>query len=116
MRHIVEHNDGLVLAEYHWRRGRRWESLAMTATGEPQSAGQGSHEEFITEHYWGYTARRGGCSEYRGEHPRRRVLAAGAAKIAAGRGTPFRAPIFGGPPAAPISRVFAPRLPNPGLQ
>src|SRR5205823_833991 len=33
-------------------RGRRWETLAMSATGEPQSAGHGSHEEFITEHYW----------------------------------------------------------------
>ena len=28
-------------------------------------------EEFITEHYWGYTAQRnGGCTEYKVEHPR----------------------------------------------
>jgi len=27
-------------------------------------------EEFITEHYWGYTARSAGTSEYRVEHPR----------------------------------------------
>jgi uncharacterized protein len=42
----------------------------MTAAGEAQSIPAGSHAEFITEHYWGYTALRNGCSEYRVEHPR----------------------------------------------
>lgn len=70
MRHRLEHKEGRVLAEYEWRRGKRWETLAMTAIGEPQSAATGSHEEFITEHYWGYTARRSGLSEYRVEHSR----------------------------------------------
>ena len=37
-----------MLAEYQWRRGQRWETLAMTAIGEPQSSAAGSHEEFIT--------------------------------------------------------------------
>jgi hypothetical protein len=45
----------------------------MTAAGEPQTIPAGSHAEFITEHYWGYTALRSGCSEYRVEHPRWRV-------------------------------------------
>ena len=27
----------------------------MTASGESQDSAQDSHEEFITEHYWGYT-------------------------------------------------------------
>jgi uncharacterized protein YqjF (DUF2071 family) len=73
MRHRLQHRDGNVMAEYQWRRGKRWETLAMTASGEPQGAVQGSHEEFITEHYWGYTARRSGLSEYRVEHPRWRL-------------------------------------------
>ena len=81
MRHALEHKDGRVFAEYQWRRGRRWETLAMTAIGEPQSAGHGSHEEFITEHYWGYTARRDGCSEYRVEHPRWRLWKADTTKF-----------------------------------
>ena len=59
--------------EYSWRRGRKWESLKMTATGEAQSIPAGSHAEFITEHYWGYTALRSGCSEYRVEHPRWKI-------------------------------------------
>ena len=59
--------------EYSWRRGRKWESLKMSATGEPQTIPAGSHAEFITEHYWGYTCFRGGCSEYRVEHPRWKI-------------------------------------------
>jgi uncharacterized protein len=42
----------------------------MEAIGEAQSIPAGSHAEFITEHYWGYTALRDRCSEYRVEHPR----------------------------------------------
>src|SRR3977135_414622 len=64
MRHVLEHKEGRVFAEYQWRRGRRWETLAMTGSGEPQSAARGSHEEFITEHYLRYHERRPGCSEY----------------------------------------------------
>jgi hypothetical protein len=32
-----------------------------------------SHAEFIIEHYWGYTALRSGCVEYRVEHPRWKI-------------------------------------------
>jgi len=73
MKHEIEHVDGNLKVEYFWRRGRRWESLRMTATGEPQTIPAGSHAEFITEHYWGYTALRSGCSEYRVEHPRWKI-------------------------------------------
>src|SRR6266568_4843994 len=61
--------DLRIKVEYSWRRGSKWESLAMTASGEPQNIPAGSHAEFITEHHWGYTCVRGGCSEYRVEHP-----------------------------------------------
>ena len=65
--------DGNLKVEYSWRRGRKWESLKMTATGEAQPIPAGSHAEFITEHYWGYTALRSRCSEYRVEHPRWKI-------------------------------------------
>ena len=45
----------------------------MSAAGEPQSISAGSHAEFITEHYWGYTFVRDGCSEYRVERPRWKI-------------------------------------------
>jgi uncharacterized protein YqjF (DUF2071 family) len=70
MRHAIIDDGARVSAEYSWRRGKKWESLRVTATGKPQSISAGSHAEFITEHYWGYTSVRAGCSEYRIEHPR----------------------------------------------
>jgi hypothetical protein len=42
--------------------------------GDARPTLEGSQEEFITEHYWGYTAQRNhGCSEYRVEHVRWKV-------------------------------------------
>ena len=73
MKREIEHLAGNLKVEYSWRRGRRWESLKMTAAGEPQPIPAGSHAEFITEHYWGYTSLRSGCGEYRVEHPRWKI-------------------------------------------
>src|SRR5438094_817417 len=60
MKHEIEDLNGNLKVEYSWRRGRKWESLKMNAAGEPQAIPAGSHAEFITEHYWGYTSLRGG--------------------------------------------------------
>jgi uncharacterized protein len=73
MKHEIEHLDENLRVEYSWRRGRKWESLNMSATGEPQTIPAGTHAEFITEHYWGYTSLRDGCGEYRVEHPRWKI-------------------------------------------
>jgi len=72
MKHEIEHLGNLKV-EYSWRHGRKWESLNMTATGAAQPIPVESHAEFISEHYWGYTALRSGCSEYRVEHPRWKI-------------------------------------------
>src|SRR5437660_9299030 len=37
MNHDIEHADLNVKVAYSWRRGRKWESLTMTATGEPEN-------------------------------------------------------------------------------
>jgi uncharacterized protein YqjF (DUF2071 family) len=55
--------------EYGWRTPSGWNALRCAVTGEAEPLREGSEEEFITEHYWGYTARHGGCDEYRVEHP-----------------------------------------------
>jgi uncharacterized protein YqjF (DUF2071 family) len=70
MRSEVKDDASGVAATYEWRRGRKWERLAMSAHGPAQNITAGSHEDFITEHHWGYTARAAGTSEYRVEHPR----------------------------------------------
>lgn len=107
MRHVLEHKEGRVFAEYQWRRGRRWETLAMTAAGEPQSAGHGSHEEFITEHYWGYTARRDGSSEYRVEHPRWLLWQAATTKFDADVATLYGPQFVDALKAPPVSAFIA---------
>jgi hypothetical protein len=73
MKHKIEQLDGNLKVEYSWRRGRRWESLRMMAACEPQAIPAGTHAEFITEHYYGYTSLRNGCGEYRVDHPRWRI-------------------------------------------
>jgi len=56
--------------EYCWRFQKRWHCLRAGALGEPQPIAPGSEEEFIAEHYWGYSVqRRGGSLEYQVEHP-----------------------------------------------
>jgi hypothetical protein len=70
MRHRVEAG----LREYGWYVDGRWNSLAAEVSGEPAPLKTGSPEEFIFEHYWGYTPQRdGGTVEYQVEHPRWRT-------------------------------------------
>src|SRR5919108_364545 len=104
MKHQIDHVDLKLSVEYSWRRGRKWESLKMSATEEPQTILAGSHAEFITEHYWGYTCFRGGCSEYRVEHPRWKVWNAETfelnADVAALYGEQFVEPLSAKPHSA----------------
>jgi uncharacterized protein YqjF (DUF2071 family) len=56
---------------YAWKHSGRWHSLGVETSPVPQPFAAGSEEEFITEHYWGYTKRsRGATSEYAVQHPR----------------------------------------------
>jgi uncharacterized protein YqjF (DUF2071 family) len=87
MKHFIEHRDGALSVEYSWRRDSKWESIAMSALGDPVPVLAGTHEEFITEHYWGYTSVRGGCSEYRVEHPRWRIWPADNFQVIANMAT-----------------------------
>jgi len=100
MRSEVEEKEGIVRARYEWRRGKKWEHLAMSAEGDAQSCRAGSHEEFITEHYWGYTAlsrrsweakaeRGQRTSEYRVEHPRWKIWRANSFEFEADVATLF---------------------------
>jgi len=57
-------------AQYAWRLEGRWHSCRGTAGDAFILPAAGSLEEFITEHYWGYTKQRDGSTvEYRVEHP-----------------------------------------------
>ena len=55
--------------EFAWRMGRAWTRIDARPTGVAAPVVPGSHEEFITEHYWGYTRQRdGGTVEYHVVH------------------------------------------------
>ncbi len=76
MRHsILERSaHGSPRVEYDWRHQGRWNRMQAQTTGALQAITPGSEEEFITEHYWGYTAQKdGGALEYQVEHPPWRV-------------------------------------------
>lgn len=102
MQHTIIDDGKSVFVEYRWRRAKTWESLCITSAGQASSVAAGSHEEFITEHYWGYTAGKR-TSEYRVEHPRWKVWAASTAKFDADvsklYGEQFVAPLAA-PPAS----------------
>jgi uncharacterized protein len=56
-------------ARYEWLSGCKWGGLRVEAAGEPSLPAEGSLEQFITEHYWGYAAQRdGSCVEYEVKH------------------------------------------------
>jgi uncharacterized protein len=62
------------LVEYTWKHRRRRHRLGGMVIGDPALPQPGSEEEFISEHYWGYTRlgqRKTG--EYQVEHPAWRV-------------------------------------------
>jgi uncharacterized protein len=69
MRHRIETERLNKTAEYQWRVGDRWCRLSAQTVGFPTHPQEGSLEQFITEHYWGYsTQRKGGCVEYHVSH------------------------------------------------
>ncbi len=56
--------------------------LELTPSGDPSLAADGSEEQFVTEHYWGYTIQRDGSSmEYKVAHVPWRLWQAASARF-----------------------------------
>ena len=75
MSHAVDlREDSGGSAMYRWSYRGSPHSLHASVSGAARPLTLGSEAEFITEHYWGYTAQRDGSAlEYRVEHPPWRV-------------------------------------------
>ena len=69
-RHVIRLDPDALKVCYEWRYKRKWQRLAVTAGPDLRPIEPRSEEEFITEHYWGYTKRRRSTAEYPVEHPR----------------------------------------------
>ena len=73
MDHVWETNGTSLKVEYSWERKIR-HRLSVTTDSNPVDMNAGSEEEFITEHFWGYTKIDNQVtSEYGVEHPRWKV-------------------------------------------
>jgi uncharacterized protein len=64
--------------EYRWQQANKWNRVGIACPDQmPAPPQPDSLEEFIIEHYWGYTFAAGGVTrEYHVEHPRWRILLA----------------------------------------
>lgn len=81
MRHNVSANETRRTTEYQWKLNGNWCTLHAEATGDAAIPKEESLEQFITEHYWGYVSRRGGCLEYRVSHEPWRVWSCKAGRF-----------------------------------
>ena len=70
MRHRIDHGPDALRVAYDWRLGGRWQRFGLTADPTDRPLTAGSVEEFITEHYFGYTRHSPvRTSEYEVTHP-----------------------------------------------
>lgn len=98
--------EGLV--EYSWRERSGRQRVAAAVSGAVAPAEPGSHEEFITEHYWGYTAlRSGGTAEYHVSHPRWDLWRADGAVLECDAGSVYGREFAGPLAAKPVSAFVA---------
>ncbi|HXX43244.1 MAG TPA: DUF2071 domain-containing protein [Candidatus Acidoferrales bacterium] len=80
MRHSIKAAGSNGVVRYEWRLDGQWCGIEAQLSGYPAPAREGSLEQFITEHYWGYSATRGrGALEYHVSHVPWRVWASGNA-------------------------------------
>jgi uncharacterized protein YqjF (DUF2071 family) len=56
MQHLVSMDGPTKTAEYRWQLNGAWCRLFAQTSGDPAQPTDGSLEQFITEHYWGYSA------------------------------------------------------------
>jgi hypothetical protein len=70
MEHTWKDNNNTIEIEYRWKNSE-WNSIKVIADNSLNDFKEGSEEEFISEHYWGYTKTPGNTtSEYGVEHPK----------------------------------------------
>lgn len=102
----IEPGDGDVprRVEYAWRHRRRYGLVAVETDGPARALEPGSHEHYIAEHYWGYSAlSRGRTKEYLVAHPSWRVSSAASATFQCDAAALYGEPLaecLSGPPAS----------------
>lgn len=82
MRNFIEQTANETKLGYHWRYQNQWNKIEATIGNTATAMQEGSEEEFIAEHYWGYSrhSKLVTC-EYGVEHPRWNVYPVKSYKI-----------------------------------
>jgi hypothetical protein len=70
MKHFYETTRDEIHLGYQWKYEGKWNALEATASNEALPMQPGSEEEFIAEHYWGYSKYNDDTTyEYAVQHP-----------------------------------------------
>jgi hypothetical protein len=68
--------------KYYWTFNQRAQFIEIVTRGAPVAFVEGSQEDFIAQHYWGYSSQKdGGTDEYRVEHPPWRIWQAQSSRL-----------------------------------
>jgi uncharacterized protein len=71
MRHTWQEDGTKRIVSYSWKKGTKWHSMQVEVAIQATEIAIGSEAEFITEHYYGYTAINSKkTTEYEVRHPR----------------------------------------------
>ncbi len=71
MKHIWKNDGNNFQVEYYWKAAKDWNYIKAQADPKSVSIKKDSEEEFITEHYWGYTFISNDCTGvYEVTHPK----------------------------------------------
>ena len=88
MRNEIGPNGSGNRVEYHWRVDGQWCRIFAQTAELPKEAREGSLEQFITQHYWGFSRQRGGAAlEYHVSHAPWKVWTTGNAGFEGEAGT-----------------------------
>jgi uncharacterized protein len=72
--HSILQTTGSLNVTYRWKKNQQWNHMAVQANPLPEPMVEGGPEEFIFEHYFGYTRLdQLSTQEYRVNHPRWRT-------------------------------------------
>ncbi|MBL7703504.1 MAG: DUF2071 domain-containing protein [Ferruginibacter sp.] len=70
MKHTVKETENEMALSYQWKHQNKWNSIQATVENTAQPMIAGSEEEFIAEHYWGYSKYNDTTTfEYNVQHP-----------------------------------------------
>ena len=70
MQHAILHTADELSVAYEWKYRGVWHAMSVDGAPLAVAIEPGSVEDFITEHYWGFTKRsNGGTSQYEVKHP-----------------------------------------------